>query len=160
MGTSIGAVIDYLVAGLPAPLAAIDPLVRVVDNQPNADSDSWVNVGRSADDHGAAGDPENVYTELGAGRIEETYTLPGYVQVYRPGPAQKPARDAAIALIDGIVRFVHADPTLGGILTRGRVGIMSRLSLTQTEDDDDTGGGDLRLALIGFELTIRNTYIP
>jgi hypothetical protein len=160
MGTSIGRVIDYLVAGLAGPLTALDPLARVVDNQPNADSESWVVIGRASDEQATVGNAETVYTELGAGRIEESYTLPGYVQVYRSGPSQKPARDAAIVLFDGIVKFVYADPTLGGIITRGRVGVVSRMSLTQTQDDDDTGGGDLRLAAIEFELAIKNSYIP
>ena len=170
MGTSIGAAIDYLVAGLTngktvgavtiPPLTSINPVVEVADNLPQTASGVWVIIGRTDTTAGTAGTGTNTYVELGATRIEEQYTLPGLVYVETSGPGQKAARDAAIALYDGVVRLVHADPTLGGLLERGRVGLVSSLGLTQTDDDHDAAGAGGVVAQIHFDLQIQNTYIP
>lgn len=161
MGTSIGAAIDYLVAGLPARLALIEPMVIVADNWPDKESRSFVVIGHTSPDSGAAADGEDQYLELGALRVEESYSIACYVDVIRNGPAQKPARDAAIALFDGVVAFVHADMTLGGLITRGRFAMASKVQLSQTQDVTDTGeAGLLRRAVISFEIAVHNSYIP
>ena len=175
MGASFGAVIDYLVAGytsgatvqvapgstvnVPA-LSTIEPTVTVADNEPSTSSESQVVIGRTSPSSGAAGTVDWSYTELGAGRIEENYSIPGYVAVWRPGPAQKPARDAMLALTDGVVLLVHTDPTFGGILQRGRYAVVSRVQFNQTQDDEDTAGGGYMYACADFEITVTNTYIP
>lgn len=172
---SFGQVIDYLVGSLtngvavqvapgstvnvPA-LSTIDPTVAVSDNEPLTTSESQVVIGRTSPSSGAAGTVDWSYVELGAGRIEENYLIPGYVAVWRPGPAQKPARDAMVALTNGVVSLVHTDPTLGGILQRGRIATVSRVQFNQTQDDEDTAGGGYMYACADFEITVQNTYIP
>lgn len=175
MGASFAQVIDYLVGGYTAgatvtvgpgstvnvpPLSAIDGTVVVSDNEPVLTAQSQVVIGRTSPSSGAAGTVDWSYQELGAGRIEEQYTIPGYVAVWRPGPAQKPARDAMVALIDGVVALVHTDPTLGGILQRGRYAHVSRVQFNQTQDDEDTAGGGYLYACADFEITVQNSYIP
>lgn len=160
MGTAIGAVIDYCVTGLPAALKPIDDQVLVFDNWPTDKSHSWVVIGHQGYESGEAADADAAWYDIGAQRIEETFTVPCFIDVFRDGPAQKPARDAAIALYDGVVKFLAADPTLGGALLRGRVAIASHLQLRQTEDSDDTGSGGLRRALLSFHLACKNAYVP
>ena len=158
MGSSIPAVIDYLITGLAAPLAAIEPTTVLADGMPLTASETMVVVGRTSPESGNGTIGEDAYVELGAQRIQETYTLPIYVDVFREGPAQKPARDAAFGLYDAVVKFVAADPTLGELLTQGRIAQAARLSLHQTQDDQDTAGGGYMRAQIQFELQIQNTY--
>lgn len=171
MGTAIGAVIDYFVAGLgkgvttPSgvvvpPLSSIDPKVLVFDNWATDRSNSRVVIGHQSYDSGEAGDSESAWYDIGAQRIEESFTIPCFIDVVRDGPAQKPARDAATALYDGVVHLIAADVTLAGILQRGRVGLASHLRFRQTQDSDDTGSGGLRRAYIGFQLVCKNAYIP
>lgn len=171
MGTSMGAAIDYVLASLRSgvttpdgvvvpPLTAVDPSAAVYDNTPASTSETQVVVGRTSPDSGAAGDVDWEYTTLGAARIEESYTIPGYIAVWRPGPDQKPARDAAIALTDGVVRLIHADPTLGLLLQMGRIARVAKVVLHQTQDDEDTAGGGYMYACVDFELAVQNTYIP
>jgi len=159
MGASWGAVIDYLVTGLAAPLAAAQADAEPFDNVPREAGSTAVVIGREAPDSGGAGSGTMAYAELGAGRIQENYTVPGYIQCWRPGPDQKPARDAAISLLDAVITFVHADPTLGGLLQRGRIGIVGQVAFRQTQDEQDLAGGAL-YAGIDFELQVQNTYIP
>ena len=161
MGTVIGAVIDYLVAGLPAPLSAIAADVVVADNEPGLTSESLIVIGRAAPDSGTAAGGQDDYRILGARRLSEDWTLDGYIHCLRDGPAQKPARDAAIGLYDGLISFLQSDLTLGGLLTFGRYARAGGVQLTQTQDDEDTGAsGAQRMAMISFELVIPNTYIP
>ena len=79
----------------------------------------------------------------------------------RQGPAQKPARDAAIALFDATAHLIAADVTLGNLLRKGRRAEIARMQLVQTRDSNDTGdSGAMRLALIVFDIHVMNTYIP
>lgn len=175
MGISYGQVIDYLVTSLTsgvavtvtpgntvtvAPLTSIEATAVVSDNAPVTSSETQVIIGRTSPASGAAGDVDWAYQELGAGRIEESYVIPGYVAVWRPGPAQKPARDAMVSLVDGVVGLVHTDPTFGGILQRGRYAIVSKVAFHQTQDDEDTAGGGYMYACADFEITVQNSYIP
>jgi hypothetical protein len=95
---------------------------------------------------------------LGGERIEEDYTLPCFVHVILDGSVQKPARDAAIALFDGIVRVVHADPTLGGISREGPVGLASPAVVDADAERRRHRGGDRDAATSSID--IHNTYIP
>jgi hypothetical protein len=171
MGTSWGAAIDYLHTslsnGVTTPMGAVipalstlDPLVVVTDNEPATTSPSMVVIGRTSAEIGDLGSATAQYAELGAGRIEEDYTIPGYVDVFRPGPTQKPARDAAIVLFDGIVRLIHTDPTFGGVLQRGQVGMVSRFAPYQTQDEQDVAAGGQLRARIAFDIAVHNKYIP
>lgn len=161
MGTSLGGAIDYLVAALPTLLTAVDSTALVVDNYPTKTSQAMVIIGRGDPDSAMAADGSQMVVNLGAGRREESYNVPCFISVYRNGPTQKPARDAAIALFDVVAHLVAADPTLGGLLQLGRAAYMDRMQLVQTRDAEDAGGaGAMRLAMIAFDIHVSNTYVP
>ena len=161
MGTSVGGAIDYLIAKLPALLTAVDSTAIVVDNEPFVTSQSLVVIGRTEPENALAADGAQMVVQLGAGRREENYVIPCFVSVYRPGPAQKPARDAAITLFDTVAHLVASDPSLGGLLQMGRAAFIDRMQLVQTRDAGDTGeSGAMRLGLIIFDIHVSNSYIP
>jgi hypothetical protein len=167
MGVSIGQAIDYLCTGsstagstLLAALTAVDSTVVLADNEPMAASQSMVFIGRADPGNAEAATGTRQYMVLGAGRSEESYIIPCFISVSRPGPAQKPARDAAIALFDAVAHFVQADLTLGGVLLQGRYAQISQVTLTQTLDENDTGGGAYRAAWVSFDIHCTNHYIP
>lgn len=161
MGTSMGAAIDYLVSTLPTLITAVDSSAVVVDNDPSVSSQSMVVIGRTEPENALAADGSQLIVALGAGRREEEYLIPCFVSVYRQGPAQKPARDAALALFDVVAHLVAVDPTLGGVLLQGRSAYIDKAQLVQTRDSADTGeSGALRLALVAFDIHCKNHYIP
>jgi len=168
MGISVGAAIDYLVSGtspslgltLSAMLASVDSTALLSDNDPSQFSQSMVFIGRADPSNAEAGTGSRQYIELGAGRSQEDYSIPCYISVTRDGPAQKPARDAAIALFDVVAKFVHSDLTLGGVLLQGRSAYISSVTLTQTRDETDTAGGALRVAWLMFYIHASNYYNP
>jgi hypothetical protein len=167
MGVSIGAAIDYLMTGTPAggtaladALTAVDPVALLSDNDPTMSSQSMVFIGRTDPENASTATGTRQFIVLGAQRSEEDYIIPCYISVTRPGPAQKPARDAALALFDAVAHFVQADLTLGGVLTNGRSANIADLTLTQTRDDTDTAGGALRIAWVMFGIQCRNLYTP
>lgn len=169
MGTSLGAAIDYVVAGVnpattttlaTALTAAIADAV-LVDNFPINQSESMVFIGRTDPDNAQANNGSQIPLTLGAGSRDEDYVIPCYISTSRPGPQQKPARDAAIALFDVVARWLAADPTLGGALHGGRYAYVSNISLIQTRDEVDAGGaGALRIAWITFDIHAQNKYTP
>ena len=161
MGTSVGGAIDYIVANLAAPITAVDPTAVVVDNDPTVTSQSLVVIGRSSAEDASAGAGSQTIVVLGANERQENYVIPCFVSVYRQGPAQKPARDAAIALFDAVGHLIAADPTLGGLLKKGRIALIESMQLVQTRDSNDTGdAGAMRLAFILFGINCTNTYTP
>jgi len=166
MGVSIGAAIDYLMTGsnpggtLGAALTAVDATALLSDNDPTLTSQSMVYIGRTDPDNANAATGSRQFIVLGAGRSQEDYIIPCFISVNRPGPAQKPARDAALALFDVIAHFVQLDLTLGGVLTQGRFANISELTLTQTRDDADTAGGAMQVAWVMFGIHCTNHYIP
>lgn len=166
MGVSVGQAIDYLYSGtgpngtLLAALAAVDPTVVLADNEPQSSSQSMVFIGRADPGNAEAAAGTRQYIVLGAGRSEESYAIPCYISVSRPGPAQKPARDAALALFDALAHFIQADLTLGGVLLAGRYAQLAQVTLTQTLDESDTGGGAFRTAYVTFDIHCTNLYTP
>ena len=161
MGTSIGAAIDYLVAALPALVVVADSTAVVADNYPTVSSQSMVFIGRSDPENAIGGDGSQMIVALGAGRREEDYIIPCFVSVYRTGPAQKPSRDAALAIFDVVARLVATDMTFGGLLQMGRRAAIQSFQLVQTRDSEDTGAsGSMRLALVVFNIRILNSYTP
>ena len=161
MGTSVGAAIDYIVANLTPAVIAIDSTAVVVDNDPSFSSQSMVVIGRTEPENAMAADGSQMIINLGASERQEDYNIPCFISVYRQGPAQKPARDAAIALFDATAHLIAADVTLGNLLRKGRRAEIARMQLVQTRDSNDTGdSGAMRLALIVFDIHVMNTYIP
>ena len=161
MGTSVGAAIDYIVANLTPAVTAIDSTAVVVDNDPSFSSQSMVVIGRTEPENAMAGDGAQMIINLGAQERQEDYNIPCFISVSRQGPAQKPARDAAIALFDATAHLIAADVTLGNLLRKGRRAEIARMQLVQTRDSNDTGdSGAMRLAIIVFDIHVANTYTP
>lgn len=169
MGTSIGKAIDYFVSGTNAAtgttllqdLQAVDPTALLVDAYPTQQSQSMVFIGRTDPENAQAPNGSQQPVTLGLGTRDEEYSIPCYISVSRPGPAQKPARDAAIALLDVVNHWLAADVKLGGVLNGGRNATLSTVSLVQTRDTEDAGeAGSLRLAWITFDILARNHYTP
>src|SRR3954470_22502108 len=133
MGVSIGAAIDYLVAGLAAPLIAVDPAAVVIDGIEGEDqrSQSQVWIGKHDPQQTSAADGGQELLVLGAGRVQEDYEIPCVVWASRKGPTLKPARDAAIAMFDVVASFIAADRTMTGILKQGRFSEVSSFQLDQ-----------------------------
>ena len=159
MGVSIGAAIDYLVAGLVAPLVAVDPAAVVIDGEMvlGQESQSMVYIGKRDPSVTSAADGMEEILVLGAGRVQEDYEIPCVVWASRPGPAMKPARDAAIAMFDAVAHFLASDRTLGGLLLQGRFAEFSTVSLDQVVAGD---AGALRVVWLSFSIHVRNHYIP
>jgi hypothetical protein len=156
MGSSIGKVFDYLVTGLLPKAQAIAPGVEVADDLPQAYTDDLIVIGRESPESTDSGSPALVYGALGQTRLDESYIVPGHVYAVRPGPGVKDARDAAVALLDVVIKFVHTDPTLGGLLNRRAE--LGQMTLTQSGDPGDTGAE--AWCSISFGIAVTNTYIP
>lgn len=162
MGTSLGASLDYLANGtLKAALTAVDADVVLVDNFPATFTQSMVFIGRTNPEDGQGSNGRQMPLTVGFGTRDEDYLIPCYVSVTRPGPSQKPARDAAILLFDTVAHFVASDPTLGNALKSGRGAFIDGFHIEQTRDPADTGeAGGLRLAFIFFDIHCQNHYQP
>jgi len=157
MGTSIGAAIDYIVAGLAAPAAAADSTAVVVDGVPSSVSQSMILIGKAELESVTAVAGEQRPIVLGANRRQEDYEIPCLIYAARPGPKVKPARDAAVALYDVVSHFVANDQTLGGVLLQGRYATISTVSINQDVAGD--AGAD-RICWIPFSIHAQNHYIP
>jgi hypothetical protein len=157
MGTSVGAAIDYLVAGLAGPLAVADSTAAVIDGIATTMSQSMVFIGKADPGSPTAQTGSQSLLELGAGSSDEDYDIPCFVYAYRPGPTTKPARDAAITLFDVVAKFVAADRTFGGVLNQGRYAELINVALNQDVDEDS---GSVRIVWLSFAIHCRNHYIP
>lgn len=171
MGTTIGAAIDYLVGifenGLTSPvvvpaLTTIDPDAVVGDVFPDEAGNVLIVVGRANDQADSEIAATAQYQVLGAQRISEAYRLPVHIVVTGEGPAYKSVRDQALALFDGVTKLVWADPTLGGILQNGRVGVVSEFVLTQPDapTGEQFASGSGVSASVSLAVEIQNSYIP
>lgn len=176
MGTAYGQAIDYLFSGtvtvatstlfgqtMKTQLTAVDPNIVLSDNfySPSEwlNSDSVVAIGRNSLDVATA-QTTRVFLTLGALRIEETFDIPILIMTRGPGPEQKPIRDKALGLFDAVAHFLQQDLTLGGVLLNGRNAVISDYQITQTETEDDSGGGAMQTVEIAVTLQCKNHYIP
>ena len=157
MGTSIGAAIDYIVAGLVAPATAADPSAVVVDGVHASVSQTMILIGKAELESVTALTGQQQPLVLGANRREEEYDIPCLIYAARPGPTVKPARDAAITQFDVVAHFIANDQTLGGILLQGRSAFISSVSINQDVAGD---AGAERICWIPFSIHARNHYIP
>lgn len=158
-GTTIGGAIDYLLAGLEPVLRPLAADLSLADGMATQSSNTLVTIGRNGPASGMATDMgTTAWAELGQARVQEEYLLHNFIQVYRG--TQRIARQDCIALYNATVKFLHDDPSLGGLITRGRAALVTQFQLEQTADDRDTGGGVLRLACIDFALHVTNAYVP
>jgi hypothetical protein len=169
MGTSIGQAIDYFISGTNAvtgttllqDLQAADPTAILVDAYPTQQSQSMLFIGRTDPENAQAPNGAQSPVTLGLGTRDEEYSIPCFISVVRQGPQQKPARDAALALLDVLNHWLAADPKLGGVLKNGRYAYLSTVSLVQTRDTEDAGDtGSLRQAWLTFDILARNHYTP
>lgn len=174
-GITVGATIDYLVATLTTgatitdgygrvtvipPISTVNQYVEVADNMPTTSDGAWVIVGRQSVEDGSVGAGELQYLELGGVHIEETYTVAVICKVVLDSGSQQDARNQVIALFNHLVRLLHADPGLGGIIRSGRVALASRYALGQTQDLADMGAGGTVTAEIHSNLEVTNSFIP
>ena len=117
-GTAFGAATDYLVAQL-APLAAAAVADAIVidanTNDEHSDSEIW--IGRTAPQDLRSGSGPRGNPVLGTRRVDEEWTIPGFIDCRREGTDQKTSRDAAVLLWDVVCRLVATDPSLGGNLS-------------------------------------------
>lgn len=161
MGTSIGAAIDYLVTETVAPCQAVDPVAVVVDSWPAAITYSMVYIGRTSADVATTSDGTEQALALGMNSRDEEYSIPCFIQCARPGPEQKPSRDAAIALFDAVNDVIAKDMTLGGALKSRTGALVDNIRVIQTRNTADTGqAGSLRITTITFDVHCTNKYIP
>lgn len=166
MGTSIGPVFTYLLTGtnvvtgntLPAALAAVDAQAQVFD--------AWVTdrscasqfvLGRPDPSQGteAAGGTDALIV-LGAGRVDEVYEIPCFIQTFVGGTDQSEARNAAIVIWDALLHWLCADKTLGGALASG----WAEISRVQWDGTPEENAKDGRFCVVSFSIRCRNNYIP
>ncbi len=122
--TTIGAVIDYLVALIPN----LGLTVEVGDGiLADRTSNLWAVVGNLTEP--VVQDGSQSWAATGYAR-EENYSVSLQVCASVGGQTQKAARDQALALLMAIDQAIVADPTLGGLV---RVSNLERLSLQQTD---------------------------
>jgi hypothetical protein len=156
MGTSIAQAIDYIVAGIAAPLTAADPTAVVADGIAPSVSQSMVLIGKSAPDAVDSASGSQVAAVLGANRESEDYVIPCFAYAFRPGPTVKPARDAAVALFDVVAHFIASDRSLGGVLKQGRYCEISSIAINQDHDE----AGSQVIVWIPFSIHCKNHYTP
>jgi hypothetical protein len=139
-GTAVGRAIDYLVAQTTALPECADPIV-VADAYSASRADLMITIGVSNTDDTA--EIPSTWAGLGANREDETFDIPCLIDSYVGGgdEAVKPARDAAITVLDAINAMIRADRTLGGALASPGVAAVRDVRLIQTNTPDEAGGG-------------------
>lgn len=114
-------------------------------------------VGMPHPDDALVANETRQYVTLGAGHVEETFTIPCYIDVFVVGiNEQATARKKACLIFDKIVDVVRADLTLGGNLTRGRYASISDISMIGTRDEDEATHG--RRSVLSFNIHANNLY--
>lgn len=158
MGTSIGAATDWLVVNFTSAVAAVDSSAVVGDAVPSLSAPSMVVVGRTlpTDVQGVFGTQQPMV--LGLGKNEEDYSIPCFAIADRAGTAQKPSRDAAIALFDACAHAVAQDRELGGALLEGRYAWIDNVRISQMQGPGKDGGA-LCSTWIQFDVHCRNHYL-
>lgn len=117
-GTVVGAATDYLVAQLQPLAAAAVADALVIDANTNDDkTDAEVWIGRRGPQDLVAGPGVRGIPVLGTRKVDEQWTIQGFVDVRREGTDQKGSRDPALLLWDVVCRLVATDPSLGGVLS-------------------------------------------
>lgn len=117
-GTALGAATDYLVAQLqPLATAAVADALVIDANTNDEHSDSEIWIGRHAPQDLTVGPGVRGIPVLGTRRVDEQWTINGFIDARRDGTDQKTSRDAALALWDVLCRLVAVDPSLGGVLS-------------------------------------------
>ena len=151
---------DYLLSGLPAVVAAVDANGVVSEGFPTfvpPPPAPILVVGMAHPLDATAADETRQYMALGSGVVEEDFTIPCYIDVAISGiDEQTNARRKACLIFDGVVDFVRADLSLGGVLRRGRFAEITDILLIATRDEEEAATG--RRSIIGFRVHCRNLY--
>lgn len=161
MGTSIARAFAYLLdpTKLAAALIAVDANAEVFDGWPldRSAAHQFV-VGRSGPgDETTAVQGTNALLTLGAGRVNEDYEIPCYIQTFSGGTDQAEARTAALTMWDAFVSFLAADRTLGGALANAGWAEVARVNIDATPVENTATG---RFCLLTFTIRCKNAYVP
>ena len=155
-GTCVGAATDYLVATLqPLAAAAVADAVVIDANTNDDHSDSEVWIGRRGPQDLGVGPALRVVPVLGTRRVDEEWTISGFIDVRREGTDQKGSRDPALALWDVLCRLVATDPSLGGSLSSPWFAQLTTAEMTYP-DPPQTGACR---TVIQFGLKIKNRIL-
>lgn len=157
MGSAIGPAFTYLLAGVPAVIAAIDPAAAVVDGWTNVLPDDFMVIGRGSDADQTQASGMDAYVLLGGAMLDEEFTIPCYIDCFRGGDNQAEARNAALAYFNAFVKFLATDLTLGGALGNGRYARMDAIHIDGPVLEDAADG---RRCVISFTVRCQNQYDP
>jgi hypothetical protein len=162
MGTSVGVVTDYLVTLAGTVTASIttgagDPIV-IFDGYPTAGARASVVIGLDAPPDTATGgtDGTRQWVQLGALRAQEDYTVPFYIDVSQGGTDMSAVRLTACAVFDAFYAGLHADLTLGGLVSPYPVEV-DTIRHTPTLTGQQASQG--RRLIIQSAVRVRNRYI-
>lgn len=147
-GSSIAAVIDYLVEQIRALPSCADP-VRVFDGFPDTEAATYVMVGGHGQD--VSGDSRQVWHGMGRLTREEDYDVTGEIYAATGSTDQKSVRDKVFAIEKDLAAFLRADPRLGGLVTQ--YAELATVSLEQTDEETADEG---RFALLTFKVHVIN----
>lgn len=156
MGSAIGPAFTYLVTNVPAQMQAVFADVAVNDGWVTDVSRHIFVIGRNSVDVAQASSGTNVFVELGAQHIEETFEIPCYIDCGTGGDDQSESRNDAVAMFDAFVTFLRSDLTLGGALTNGRYAQLGSVQVDQTYNEGEAMQG--RRTVISFSVVCRNKY--
>lgn len=157
MGSAIGPAFDYLLAGLPAALEAVDSSVEVAEAWSTAEVDDMVVIGRAADQDQEAAAGTYALTLLGEELVDEEFVIPILIDCFRGGDDQAAARSAALAYFDAFVKFIATDRTLGGALQNGRYARLDAITIDGPVLAEALAG---RRCQIKTALRCQNQYSP
>lgn len=166
MGSSIGPAFNWLLTGIPTgattlaqALAAVDVQAQVFDGWPTDQScPSQFVIGRQGPQGTAATAGIDALTILGAGRVDEDYEIPCYIQCFVGGTDQGAARNAALALWDAWVHWLSLDQgrTFGGALQAGWAEVTNIVIDATPHENLESG----RFCVIQFSIRCKNKYYP
>lgn len=139
-GTSLGRAIDYLVTSVTALPECAAPVV-VSDGYPTRRANLMVVIGVTNED--GTSEVESDWAGLGANHEDEDFRIPCLIESYLGGAdaVVKPARDAAITILDAINAKVRTDRSLGGALTSPGAAALRDVRLVQTSAPEEAGDG-------------------
>lgn len=155
MGTTVGAVIDYLVTNLAAPATAAISDALVIDAYTNDDLSPhmiWIGRPLPVEIDSAAGDRE--IPVMGRRTIDEEWDIGSFIDCKAEGTAQKTSRDQAIALFDVVAHLIGTDPSLGGLLVSGWYIELPLARMIQVDPEKTAW----TRTVIAFTARVRNRY--
>lgn len=162
MSSAIGPAFSYLLANLPAIVAAVDPNGVVVDGPiattippPPA---PMLYVGATDPMNTTAETGAHLYVTLGGFHVDEDFEIPCFIDVSTGGLDQSQSRNTALAVLDGVVHLIGNDLTLGGILLAGRVAEITHIQMVQTDGPAESIEG--RRCVVAFIVHCANHYRP